>query len=129
MGRLRRHKHGLGWLAIVALVGNVLAGAFCHTPAKALALADELLGPLVICTSEGAKTVPHGGDAPKPHPQSNHCAVCTVLAGLATAIALAFATVAFELRTLSRPAQAGLRTLADHLSLGGIRSRAPPLSA
>jgi hypothetical protein len=128
MGGLRRHRVGLSWLGIVALLGNVLVGAFCHAPSTAGALADEFLGSLIICTSEGAKTVPHGGNAPQPQ-QVDHCAICSLIAGLSAAVALVFAAIAFELSSVARPMQVGLRTLADHLILGGIRSRAPPLAA
>jgi hypothetical protein len=51
-----------------------------------------------------------------------------LLAGLALAVALVFATIAFPARVV-RAIQSAGRTLADHLSLGGIRSRAPPLPA
>jgi hypothetical protein len=60
--------------------------------------------------------------------RSSHCTACTLLAGLAVVIALVFARVAFPAR-IFRPFPASARTLADHLSLGGIRSRAPPLPA
>ena len=53
---------------------------------------------------------------------------CTLLAALALAVALAFAAIAFPAR-IFHPFRSAARTLADHLSLGGIRSRAPPLFA
>jgi len=40
-------------------VSNVLAGAFGTASAKAAPLVDELLGPLVICTANGATVVGH----------------------------------------------------------------------
>ena len=47
---------------------------------------------------------------------------------VATTVALVFAAIAFPTRVV-RAIQSAARTLADHLGLGGIRSRAPPLPA
>lgn len=128
MGNLRGHRRGLGWVGIIAILSNVLAGALCHAPAKATGLIDDILGPLAICTSEGANIVPHGG-SPDPGRKLDHCTACTLLAGFALIVALVFAAIAFPLFTIPDRTRVGLRRLADHLSLGGIRSRAPPLSA
>lgn len=133
MGNLRGHRRGLGrglgWLGIIAVLSNVLAGALLHhAPAKAVGLVDDILGQLTICTSDGAKTAPHGG-SPDPNPKSDHCASCTLLAGFALIVALVFAAIMFPPTFIPYRLRVGVRTLADHLSLGGIHSRAPPLSA
>lgn len=124
-----RVRAGLKLLGIIAILSNVLAGALCHMPSKAAGLVDDILGPLVICTSDGASTVPHGGSGPEPDKKSDHCATCTLLGGFALAVALVFAAIAFPPWSVAYRIRIGVRTLADHLSLGGIRSRAPPLPA
>jgi DUF2946 family protein len=123
-----------GWLGVVAVLGNLLATVLCvvpSVPAKA-GLVDDILGPLVLCTEHGPQAVPDAGAAAGQGQQdgkrSSHCTACTLLAGLAIAFALVFARVAFPAR-LFRPFPSSARTLADHLGLGGIRSRAPPLPA
>jgi hypothetical protein len=127
--RVRRHKYGLGLLGIVAILSNILAGALCHMPSTAAGVVDDVLGALVICTSDGATGVPHEGSGPEPDKKSDHCATCTLLAGFALVIALVFAAIAFPPLSIGFHVRTGVRTLADHLSLGGIHSRAPPLSA
>jgi hypothetical protein len=126
--RARRHKFGLGILGVIAILSNVLAGALCHMP-KAAGLVDDILGPLVICTADGASAVPHGGSGPEPDKRADQCATCTLLAGFALLVTLVFAAVAFPAWSVAYRLRTGVRTLADHLSLGGIRSRAPPLFA
>jgi hypothetical protein len=71
---------------------------------------------------------PAGGGQDQRDSRSSHCTACTLLAGLALAVALVFVATAFPVRVV-HAFKSGARTLADHLSLGGIRSRAPPLSA
>jgi hypothetical protein len=120
------------WLGIVAVLSNLLASVLCLAPAKAVVPVDDILGPLVICTEHGPQAVPDGavpgsGGEGQRDGKSSHCTACTLLAGLALAVALVFAVIAFPVRVFY-PFKSAARTLADHLSLGGIRSRAPPLS-
>jgi hypothetical protein len=122
----------MGWLGAVAVLSNLLAGVLCMAPAKAVVPVDDILGPLVICTEHGMRTVsdgtvPGSGGQDQRDEKSSHCTACTLLAGLALAVALVFAAVAFPVR-IFYPFKSAARTLADHLGLGGIRSRAPPLS-
>jgi hypothetical protein len=130
----RGHRRVMGWLGVVAVLGNLLAGVVCMMPAKAAGLVDDILGPLVMCTEHGPQTVPDstanpgGNGKGQPDAKSSHCTACTLLAGLALAVALVFALLAFPER-IFRAFASRARTLADHLSLGGIRSRAPPLPA
>jgi hypothetical protein len=128
----RERQRVMGWLGIVAVLGNVLAGALSMAPAKAAAAIDDILGPLVLCTEHGPQAVPgndvSGGGEDKRDGKSGHCSACALLAGLALAFALLVAPIAF-LERIFRPFPSRARTLADHLSLGGIRSRAPPLPA
>jgi hypothetical protein len=115
----------------LALVGRTLVGAFGHAPTAVAAagLVDPVLGPLSICASAGPDFGSQGG-APVRDDQSGHCPACALPGGPATpAIALASSAVVFPAAP-DRPCCAvGARIVADHLSLGGIRSRAPPLRA
>jgi hypothetical protein len=130
----RERPRVMGWLGIVAVLGNLLASVLCMAPVKAVAPVDDLIGPLVLCTEHGMQVVP-GNDAPggsggegQGDGKSSHCTACTLLAGLALLVAFVFAAIAFPARVVI-PFKSAARTLADHLSLGGIRSRAPPLPA
>lgn len=126
MRGLRRHKGVLVWVAAIALLGNLLA-AMTFVPVAA-ALADHVLGPIVICTTDGAKALPDGGGTGK-H-SHEHCGACTLHATPAKlCVALVSVAVAFPKLPASKPRPADAPPLATQLSLGGIRSRAPPLSA
>ena len=128
MGVVRRHRRLFGVLAILALVANVVAGVLCHMPAKASVIIDDVLGVITLCTADGSGTVQHGGSAPDQSRKADgSCTFCTVLKTLAVAVALAFAAIAFPLIVPAAPPVQVVRTLADHLSLGAIRSRARKL--
>jgi hypothetical protein len=126
----RKYKRCLAWLGIMALLGNVMAGAFGYAPArKMVPLVDEVLGVLIICTADGAKDGSHGGGSPIHNP-ADHCPACVTVAKVALAVALVLlAVIAFPLPVAARPVPIRSRPLAPHLSLGGIGSRAPPLFA
>jgi Protein of unknown function (DUF2946) len=132
MERRRERPRVMGWLGVVAVLGNLLASVLCVAPAKAIAPIDDLIGPLVLCTEHGPQAVPGnnapGGGGDQGDGKSSHCTACTLLAGLALLAAFVFAAIAFPVR-IFLPVKSAARTLADHLSLGGIRSRAPPLCA
>jgi hypothetical protein len=133
MGSRRNSARVKGWLGIVAVLSNVLAGMLCMTPLRAVVAADDASGPIVLCTEHGMQVLPesdpaNGSGQDERDRKSSHCTACTLLAGLALMVALVFAAVAFPVR-IFRAFRSAARTLADHLSLGGIRSRAPPLSA
>jgi hypothetical protein len=146
MAATSRVRSTVALLGVLALLGNMLAGAFPHSTAAhasvpsaqapisatSPAIVDPVLGVLPICHS-AADTPTADGQAPGGHPGGSgagHCPACTLIAKYAVAIALAFQPVTFTVALLpSQPAAARTQTLADHLSLGGIRSRAPPLSA
>ena len=127
----RNGRRLLSWLGVVAVLSNVLAGALCHvaTPAQASAVpVDDVLGVVALCTAHGAE-VQQPAENPGTGGKLGHCATCTLLAGFALVVALAFAAVTFPSTVVFYQLRLGARTLADHLSLGGIRSRAPPLPA
>jgi Protein of unknown function (DUF2946) len=127
---VRIYKRGLAWLGIMALLGNVMAGAFGYVPAKKMVpVVDEILGALIICTADGATDGSHGGGSPIHNP-ADHCPACMTLAKVALAAAIILlGVIAFPLPVAARPVPIRSRPLVPHLSLGGIGSRAPPLFA
>jgi DUF2946 family protein len=133
MGSRRHSARVKGWLGIVAVLSNVLASILCMAPVRSLVAVDDASGPIILCTEHGPQVLPGsdpagGGGEDQRDGKSHHCIACTLLAGLALVVALVFTAIAFPVRIV-HPFQSAARTLADHLSLGGIRSRAPPLSA
>jgi Protein of unknown function (DUF2946) len=122
---VRRHKRVLGWLAIIALLSNVLTAGLL-APSMAAAPVDDVLGPLVICTADGAKMVPGNGGSGR-HAPSDHCPDCVTVKPFAFAVAVVETAIAFPPQSVARPARVESRSPAVHVSLGGIRSRAPPL--
>jgi hypothetical protein len=126
MGRIRNNRGWLAWMAIVAVLGNVVAFASHHAPV--VAPMEDMFGAHLNCTADGGGPKAPG-DGRDRDDKSAHCAACTLLAGFALVVALAFAAVTFASVSLFRPLGFGLGTLAEHLSLGCVRSRAPPLPA
>ena len=131
----RNGRRWLSWLGVVAVLSNVLAGAICYLPTQARAAAgavvDDVLGQLVICTTHGAQPA-SAGDPQSPAPandKKSHCTACTLLVTFALAVAFAFAAISFPPARVFYQRRTSARTLADHLCLGGIRSRAPPAFA
>jgi hypothetical protein len=132
MGVARRHQRIFAALAALALLVNLAASALCHAaPARAAApaLVDDVLGVLTICTTDGSGNIVHGGTQNPAEKQQGSCTVCTLLKVFAFAVALAFAAVVFPIRIAPVPVRRRVRTLAEHLSLGAIRTRAPPAFA
>jgi hypothetical protein len=124
MHHLRRYKRGWAWLAILALLTQAVALS-AATPVER---AGDALGSLVICTANGAKVAP--GDGPSDgSPASGHCPACVPPAEAALAAGRALEPIAFPALFAPRPVTAGAPTLALHLVLGGIHSRAPPHAA
>jgi DUF2946 family protein len=128
MSGLRRHKRVVGWLAAIALLGNVLAIAPFIRPSTVTVL-DDILGPIVICTADGAKALSDQGSGSGDHQPCSHCPACVMLAQFALAVAVVLAAIAFPLPPTSTRVPLRARPLAFHLCRGAMRSRAPPLSA
>jgi Protein of unknown function (DUF2946) len=128
MRRLRNRLGWLSWISVIAVLGNVVAGAFGFASARGTAGLDDMFGAHLMCTGDAVQTEAPGGGQDR-EGKSAHCALCTLLAGFTLAIALVFAAIAFPSTCTLHPLRFDLTTLADHLSLGGIRSRAPPLTA
>ena len=113
-------------MVVFALVGNLLAGLLSPSTAKVGALIDDVFGALVICNGAGG-AADHGGGSQRP--SSEHCKLCPLLAGFALLATLALILLTFPLPVAFKPPTALVRTLPDHLSLGCVYSRGPPLSA
>lgn len=127
MGRLRRQKRLLGWLAAVALLGNVLAAALIVRTAAALTSLEDILGPITLCTADGARTAPAGIPGPAEKAPADHCLACVTVAQLALALAAIAVAFAFPLLRAGGPAPPWQRPPSLRLRLGGISPRAPPL--
>ena len=116
-------------LAAIAFVVSALATAFQRAPVHAAGFVDPVLGLVSVCASDGSSTVPQDGGGQLPH-LPDHCPLCTLLTpGALPDAGLPETAVVFAIGILPVPSPQGVRTLADHLGLGGIRSRAPPLGA
>jgi hypothetical protein len=116
-------------VAIVALLGNVFASAFCCAPsfAKKAEIVDAVLGTLTFCSSSGGNS--DDGTNQPPGSKAPHCPVClglTHTALLATPHVLA---LAIPDRVVARATDVDRHDLSAPLKLGGLGSRAPPLSA
>jgi hypothetical protein len=129
MGCSRRHKRLLGWLAAVALLGNVLATALLAHTTAAITILDSVLGPIALCTADGAKTIPAGGPAPADRAPADHCPACVMTAQLALAVAIVAAGFAVPFLRAGGAAPQWRRPRALRLRRGGISPRAPPLFA
>jgi hypothetical protein len=128
---MRCTRNSLGWprwIGVIAVLGNIVAGALGHAPLRETAGLDDMFGAHLMCTGDAAQTqAPRGRQ--DPDGKSAHCALCTLLAGFALAVALVLTAIAFPPTSIFRPLRFDLATLANHLNLGGIRYRAPPLPA
>ena len=130
MGVVRLYRRAFALLAMLALVANVVATAICHVPAaSAGGLVDDILGPLTICTTDGTGNIVHGGPEPGGKKADSGCTFCTLWKTFALTIALAFAAIVFPVTIVPAPLGHRVATLAEHLSRGSVRSRAPPLPA
>jgi hypothetical protein len=128
----RRHRRGLALLALFAVALNALAGSFHARPLAAAGLIDDVLGPLTICSpaSAGDRVSPSHDNAPANADRQGDCPLClrasalVLLPGVPEVVAPQFAPPALLALSHER-----LPAPSDHLSRGGIRSRAPPAAA
>src|SRR5262245_8318129 len=86
MGAVVWHRRGFAWLALIALLSNVIAASYCHPRnAPKAQVVDEVLGVLVICAAHAGDVSSSDGDGTDKDPQPNHCTMCTVLVSLSLA--------------------------------------------
>jgi hypothetical protein len=129
MGILRGYRGLIAWVVSVALVGNLAALMLCCVPKTAASdYPVDLLGPLVICTDHGVKTMSAQEDLA---PESS-AKVCPLYS--TPALAPVVSTLDTALERIALPARQRLAfdfilTKADELRRLGLESRAPPLSA
>jgi hypothetical protein len=124
MSGVRRQRLTIAWLVVVALLSNALAFGLHRNPGRTV---DHGLGPMVICTADGTRTIPAdnstGGGA------TDHCPACRLQVAFVLPVPILDADMAFRVEAASPPIPTGVGVLPIPLRLGGIRSRAPPLSA
>lgn len=126
----RQHRW-LACLAILAVLARIVTAVLCH-PALATppaAFGDDGFAAMVICTSHGAQTLgdPSGDDRTGPSSPPSHCEACALATALVLSLALLFTRLAFDLSAANIRTRSIAGLLADHVWLGGIGSRAPPL--
>ena len=125
MRALRRYKRPFTLLGIMALLCNVLVLLLCCTQSS---LADDPFGSnLVICAASGAKSLPADRDS-KGHITIGYCAACTP-AQFVFDVSIVLTRAEFPVLVAHGHGSSAISLLPLHLRLGGIRSRAPPLSA
>jgi hypothetical protein len=118
MAMSRSCRRRIAWLAIVALLFNALA---VLAPTKALQAVDDILGPLVICTQDGAQGLADDGGSPQ-HPNSTHCPSCTLAKHVILLIAMPAAEFAVPSRSEQELNPTPAARVAGHLRPGCIRS-------
>jgi hypothetical protein len=130
MGEFRRHRAWIAWVAIIAVLSNVV-GAFAFSNFAQPGASDypvDLLGPLVICTGHGLQAAP-SDDGKAPEAPGKHCPMCLTPSVFALIIALVAAALLAPLSVERRFAPHLCATFADGLRRSGLGSRAPPLPA
>ena len=125
MRALRRHKRPFTLLGIMALLCNVLVLLLCCTQSSP---ADSPFGSsLVICAANGAKSLPADRDSNE-HVTVGYCVAYTS-AQFVLDVSIVLAPAEFPILLAHGLVPSAISLLPLHLSLGGIQSRAPPLSA
>jgi hypothetical protein len=129
MGGIRRHRKIIAWVAIMGLIGNLVAAMLCCVPANGAFAdaADALLGPAVICSDHPAATSATVDDTDSPPIAS--CPLCLTAAAVALVFALAAIILLMPLPARGWIAFVCATTPADALRRTGLGSRAPPLPA
>jgi hypothetical protein len=117
------HRTLLSLLLAIALVGSIVASAFA-VPARGV-VNDPVLGAMSLCASDHQAEQKDG--SPIGPDQNGHCVFCTLAIGVSLAIPLAAVAVVFPQASSRFIEFPSTSTLADHVRLGGIHSRGPPL--
>ena len=115
-----------GWLAIGALLGNVLIGV---VPAQAARTVGDILVPLAVDAANCAQALSHKGGTRKPAHPNVHCSGGS-LDNLEKDVDFGAACLLAELppppHDTQRPTSPRARPTVECLKVGGIGSRAPP---
>jgi hypothetical protein len=126
MDNLRAYRSLWTCLAVVALLGHVVASAFCCAPSSSrrAEIVDPVLGVIPLCTN-----ALDGNGSNQSKGSKQHCPICLAATQKAIghgAFALSFAAPTFVNAHASRTTAPAIH---NYLKLGGIGSRAPPLHA
>ena len=125
MRALRRHKCPFTLLGVIALLCNVVAALLCCTHSS---LVDSPFGSgRFICAADGAKSLPAHRNSQE-HFTIGHCPACTP-AQFVFDVSIVLIAAEFPISIARARVSSAISLLPLHLSLGGIQSRAPPLSA
>jgi hypothetical protein len=117
-----RHKRAGASLAVIALLGNLLAILLVCVTAPNV---DGFWGPRVICTANGANALPPDPGGPC---KSKHCPGYIPVVDFIPNIFISLIAAAFPPSNASGGLSLNALLLPLHLALGGIHSRAPPLT-
>src|SRR5262245_38817867 len=124
MGLIRRYRIPAAWIAMFALLGNVVAGMFCVPPVKRdLGFPTELLRAMVICSEHGEQTLPDDGSAPAA--PTKPCQICTAVASLLVTLIVGVLLALLPLAPRLRLTPSFLLTVAPRWCRAGFGSRAP----
>ena len=132
MGRLRTSRR-VAWVAVIALALRLLLPVLTLPVAgaagSAAAALQDVLGPVMICTSHGLVPL-EDGSQPSPQPVTmDHCPACALAKVLSLAVMLAVVLlVVARPRSLAWPLLPAPRS-PHRLRPGGISARGPPLPA
>jgi hypothetical protein len=128
MRGFRKHRRAITWVALVAIMGNVL---FAFAPAKAAQNSDAVLGPLLMCTADGLHRPVDDGQTPEPgRPNGPHCPNCTLVKSFVFVLGVLAEEFPLPPQGALHLKCYGAQSAAAHpLSLGGVGSRAPPALA
>ena len=125
MRALRRHKRPFTLLGIMTLLCNVLVLLLCCAQSP---LAESPFGSsLFICAANGAKSLPAYRNS-KEHVTIGYCVACAP-AQFVFGVSIVLPPAEFAIPVARAHVSSAISLLPLHLGLGGIRSRAPPLSA
>jgi hypothetical protein len=130
MAAIRHRKALFVWLAIAALLGNVVTGIICSGPTKRQSIdyPSDLLGALIICSEHGAQVLP-SDDGDNPELPTKPCQICMTAVGFAFILVLAAMSVLVLVARDRRIIFDFIATFADAIRRAGLGSRAPPLPA
>ena len=126
MGNLRTYRSPWACLAVVAVLSNIIASAFCCAPvaSRRAEIVDPVLGAIPLCTN-----ALDGNGSNQPKGSKQHCPICLAAAHKAVgpgAFAVSFVTPSVADAYSSRTTAPAID---KDLKLGGLGSRAPPLHA
>ena len=122
-------------LAIVALLARLMVALLCHPQwiASGASVADDVLGPISICTSHGLVPLSDGpapgGGEPVDRLPADYCPACALVNAAVLVVLLVVTLLALPRPTAIVWFWPSRSPLPDHVLCGAVRTRAPPLPA